>query len=84
MIGNLAVLGLQAYFIRSPFDIIGLIGFGLLILAFAYINYHYAKLFKLAWGKSWMSGTIPARRMVDMTYQQAVEKAKMQQPKMFQ
>jgi hypothetical protein len=82
MFGNLAVLGLQAYFIRSMFDYIGLVGFSLVIGAFAYLNYRYARLFKLAWGKSWISETIHARRMVDMTYQQAVEKAKLEQPKM--
>jgi hypothetical protein len=82
MFGNLAVLALQAYFIRSPFDVIGLIGFSIVIGAFVYLNYWYARLFKLAWGKSWTSETIPARRMMDMTYQQAVEKAKLEQPKM--
>jgi|GEM_PF-6570499 len=81
MFGSLAVIGLQVYFIRSPFDGYAFIGFCFVIGAFVYLNYYYARLFKLAWGKSWTSGTIPAKRMVDMTYQQAIEKARLEQPR---
>jgi DNA-directed RNA polymerase subunit RPC12/RpoP len=78
---NLAVVILEAYVLREPFHMVGVVLFSVLTVAMALIFRRLAKLYKLAWGVSWMDKTRPRRRMVNMSYSTALTRVRTYRPK---
>jgi len=74
--GNLIVIAMEAIFLKRMAETIGMVAFTFLCILGSYFLFRAARLFRLAWGKSFMDKTIPARRMVTMPYLQAVDNIK--------
>jgi len=74
--GNLIVISMEAIFFKRLPETLGMVLFMFLAILISYFVFRAARIFRLAWGKSFMDKTIPARRMVTMTYNEAVDRIK--------